>query len=73
MARDSGLASLSFVTVGDPGNVADTTVMTTDSTTGYGSVPYAYQMGKYDVTLAQYSAFLNAVARSDPYGLYNST
>ena len=39
----------------------------------YGSVSYIYQMGKYDVTVAQYAAFLNAVATtSDPYGLYNS-
>jgi formylglycine-generating enzyme required for sulfatase activity len=62
----NGLASLSFVTVGDPGNVAD-------PATGYGSVGYTYQMGTYDVTLAQYTAFLNAVAtQSDSYGLYNS-
>ena len=63
----TGLASLSFVTVGDPGNVAD-------PYTGsqFGSVPYTYQMGTYDVTVAQYVAFLNSVAtQSDPYGLYN--
>ena len=29
-------------------------------------------MGTYDVTLAQYTAFLNAVAKTDTYGLYNS-
>ncbi|MBN2579036.1 MAG: DUF3466 family protein [Pirellulales bacterium] len=32
----TGLASLEFVTIDDPGNVADTS--------GYGSVPYVYQM-----------------------------
>ncbi len=38
----------------------------------YGSVPYVYQMGKYDVTVGQYVVFLNAVATtSDPYGVYN--
>ena len=57
-----GQTSLQFVTVGDPGNAADTT--------GYGAVGYTYQMGKYDVTSAQYCAFLNAVATTaDPYGL----
>ena len=61
----TGLASLSFVTVGDPGNV-------TDPSSGYGSVGYTYLMGTYDVTLAQYTAFLNAVAKTDTYGLYNS-
>jgi hypothetical protein len=45
----TGLASLQFVTVGDPGNAPDTT--------GYGSVPYTYQMGEYDVTVGQYCQF----------------
>ena len=62
----TGQASLSFVTVGDPGNVPD-------PATGYGSVPYAYNIGTYDVTRNQYVAFLNAVATTgDPYGLWNS-
>ena len=60
----TGDTSLQFVTVDNPGNTADTT--------GYGSVGYVYQMGKYDVTLAQYTQFLNAVAKTDTYGLYNS-
>ncbi len=68
----SGQTSLQFVTVGNPGNAPDTQVMD-DGTTGYGSVPYVYQMGKYDVTVGQYLQFLNAVATtSDPDGLYNS-
>jgi formylglycine-generating enzyme len=58
----SGQKSLEFVTVGNPGNAADTT--------GLGAVGYTYQMGKYDVTAAQYVQFLNAVAATDPYGLY---
>jgi formylglycine-generating enzyme required for sulfatase activity len=64
--------TIDFVTVGNPGNAADTRVMTIDGTTGYGSVPYVYQMGKYDVTTAQYCQFLNAVAKTDTYGLYYS-
>jgi formylglycine-generating enzyme len=58
-----GATSLEFVAVGDPGNVADSN--------GYGAVGSSFAIGKYDVTLAQYTAFLNAVAKSDPYGLYN--
>ena len=59
--------------VGNPGNLADTTVMG-DGTSGYGSVPYAYNIGTYDVTVSQYVAFLNS---NDPtgtntLGLYNS-
>jgi formylglycine-generating enzyme len=59
----SGKTSFQFVTVGDPGNAPDST--------GYGSVPYTYQMGEFDVTVAQYTQFLNAVASTDPYGLYD--
>ena len=29
-------------------------------------------MGEYDVTVGQYCQFLNAVAKTDTYGLYNS-
>ena len=59
----TGSASLEFVPVGNPGNAAD-------PATGsqYASVPYTYQMGKYDVTVGQYTAFLNAVAKTDTYG-----
>ncbi|MGD0283970.1 MAG: SUMF1/EgtB/PvdO family nonheme iron enzyme [Dissulfurispiraceae bacterium] len=60
-----GQTSLQFVPVGDPGNAADTL-------TGYGAVGYTYQMGKYDVTVGQYCQFLNAVAKTDTYGLYYS-
>jgi formylglycine-generating enzyme len=60
------------VTVGDPGNAPDTMVMATDATSGYGSVGYTYNIGKYDVTTAQYCQFLNAVAKLDTYSLYKS-
>jgi formylglycine-generating enzyme required for sulfatase activity len=39
----------------------------------YGGVNYSYNIGQYDVTLSQYTAFLNAVAQLDPYNLYNSS
>ena len=60
----AGTVDISLVAVGDPGNLPDVT--------GYGAVSYSYSMGTYDVTTAQYAAFLNSVATSgDPYGLYN--
>ncbi|MEI8373460.1 MAG: SUMF1/EgtB/PvdO family nonheme iron enzyme [Planctomycetota bacterium] len=69
----SGQTSIELVWVADNNNPADTDVMWTDSTTGFGSVGYAYQMGKYEVTNAQYCQFLNAKASaSDPYGLYST-
>src|SRR4030042_1991013 len=60
------------VAVGNAGNAADTRVMH-DGTTGYGSVGYNYNIGKYEVTAAQYTEFLNAKAKSDPYGLYSTS
>ena len=41
--------------------------------TGYGSVAYDYRIGTTEVTNAQYVDFLNAVAATDPYGLYNTS
>ena len=58
------------VTVGNAGNASDTRVGA--NTSGFGSVAYDYQIGKYDVTIGQYTAFLNAVAATDTYSLYNS-
>jgi formylglycine-generating enzyme required for sulfatase activity len=57
---------IATVPVGNVGNAAD-------PSTGFGAVNYAYSIGEYDVTPDQYTAFLNAVAASDPYGVYNTT
>lgn len=53
-----------MVTVGDSANVAD-------PATGYGRVTRPFAISKYDVTIADYVTFLNAVAKDDPHGLYN--
>ncbi len=71
LASPAVAVTIDWVTVGDPGNAADTAVMD-DYTTGYGAVPYAYRISKYEVTNAQYAEFLNAVAVGYNYGLYNS-
>jgi formylglycine-generating enzyme len=59
------------VLVGNPGNAPDPHVDFDGNSNRYGSVGYRYRIGKYDVTIAQYCRFLNAVAKSDAYGLYN--
>ena len=66
----SGLTNLETVPVGDPGNVADTPSDSANPN-GQGSVSYTYNIGKYDVTAGQYCDFLNAVAKTDTYGLYD--
>jgi hypothetical protein len=53
-----------LVHVIDAGNSSDTT--------GYGAVTSNYWIGTYEVTIGQYAALLNAVADSDPNGLYFS-
>jgi formylglycine-generating enzyme required for sulfatase activity len=68
----SGLTSLELVSVRDINNQTDTQVMQWgDGTTGYGSVGHAYNIGKYEVTAAQYTEFLNAVAADDTHELYS--
>ena len=54
---------IDMATVGNPGNAADTT--------GYGRVDYVYGIGKTHITIEQYCEFLNAVAQTDTYGLYD--
>src|SRR3954464_3395854 len=60
------------VRVGNPGNPADMRYADSVHPNGVGSVAYSYNIGKTEVTNAQYVNFLNAVAASDPYGLYNA-
>ncbi len=57
------LVTIDTVAVGDPGNAADTT--------GYGAVADVFAIGKYEVTIGQYTSFLNAAAATDTYSLYN--
>ena len=55
------LVTIETVTVGDAGNAADTN--------GLGAVADVFAMGKYEVTIGQYTTFLNSVASvtSDSY------
>ncbi len=70
----SGSVTIDWVTVGNAGNAADTTDGNpfASGVQHYGAVGYTYQIGKYEVTNAQYGAFLNAAAQTDSYGLYKT-
>ena len=59
---------MATVTVGNAGNAADT-----NTGSLYGAVGYNYNIATDDVTLTQYTAFLNSVAATDTYGLYNTS
>ena len=56
---------IQMTTIGNPGNPPDVNWWGSP-----GSVPYTYQISTYEVTVAQYTEFLNSVAQSDPNGLY---
>ena len=57
----------SLVPVGEEANLGD------DTNGNRGAVVYEYQMGTYEITNAEYQAFLNAVAKTDSfYRLYNT-
>ena len=68
LAAPAHAVTIDLVPVGNAGNA-------NDPATGnlYGGVAYAYAIGTYDVTIGQYAAFLNAVAATDTYSLYNGS
>jgi formylglycine-generating enzyme required for sulfatase activity len=69
LSSPAGAVTIDMVTVGNPGNANDTVGA------GYGGVDYSYQIGKYDVTIGQYTAFLNAADPNgtNPNGIYNAS
>jgi formylglycine-generating enzyme required for sulfatase activity len=72
----SAAVSIETVPVGNTGNTGE---WSGESYGGYGpdricgAVDYQFNIGKYEVTAGQYTAFLNAVAVTDTYGLYNTS
>ncbi|MDP6636478.1 MAG: SUMF1/EgtB/PvdO family nonheme iron enzyme [Phycisphaerae bacterium] len=71
-ASSASAVTIDTVTVGDNNNLPDTEIMSTDGTSGYGAVKTDYRIAKFEVTSGQYRDFLNAVAQTDTYGLYNT-
>ena len=67
IAQSASAITIDTVPIGNAGNA-------NDPATGnlYGGVAYDYRIGKYDVTVGQYTAFLNAVAATDTYSLYKT-
>jgi len=63
------------VPVGNPGNVGEASGTASPPEEGLericGAVPYPYRIGTFEVTAKQYTEFLNSVAATDTYGLYD--
>jgi sulfatase modifying factor 1 len=74
LAVPASAITIETVPVGDVGNPNDPSDgdKSSEGVQNYGAVPYAYSIGKYEVTTGQYTAFLNAVAATDTYSLYNT-
>jgi formylglycine-generating enzyme required for sulfatase activity len=70
LALPTSAVTISTVPIGNPGNAPDARYLNSEQP-NLGSVVKAFNIGKTEVTNAQYVEFLNAVAASDPYGLYN--
>ncbi len=77
LVAGAGVADITIETVpvGNPDNAGE---LSGSGAGGYGpdricgAVDYEFNIGKYEVTAGQYTAFLNTVAATDTYGLYNS-
>jgi formylglycine-generating enzyme required for sulfatase activity len=67
VAPPASATTIDWTPIGNPGNACET-----QSDGCFGSVGYAYSIGTYEVTNAQYAEFLNAKAASDPLGLYHT-
>jgi formylglycine-generating enzyme required for sulfatase activity len=66
MATAAHAVTIDWVTVGDPGNAADT------APAGYGAVAASFRIMKYEFTNQLYTDFLNSVAATDPYSLWDT-
>lgn len=68
--------AIDTVLIGNAGNAAQSSANRNHGQSGgdgFGAVSYDYHIGTYAVTNTQYTVFLNAVASSDPHGLWNSS
>ena len=66
-SSSASAVTMDWTPIGNPGNACDPQLQGC-----FGAVGYAYQIGTYEVTNAQYAEFLNAKASSDPLGLYST-
>ena len=68
LALPAHAVTIDWVPVGNPGNTADTTGQPNPA----GAVAEAFRIMKFEFTNQQYTDFLNSVAATDTYSLYNA-
>ena len=69
LALPAHAVTIDWVPVGDPGNTADTTGQPNPA----GAVVDAFRIMKFEFTNQQYTDFLNSLAATDTYSLYNAS
>jgi len=69
LALPAHAVTIDWVPVGDPGNTADTTGQPNPA----GTVVDAFRIMKFEFTNQQYTDFLNSIAATDTYSLYNAS
>lgn len=76
-ASASAAVSIDWVTIGDPGNAAQSAANRTHAFggggDGFGAVADTYRIARNETTISDYTEFLNAVAATDTYSLYNAS
>src|SRR5688572_12109094 len=71
IASSASAVTMDWTPIGNPGNACDPHVDAFLNPYCVGGVDHTYSISTYEVTNSQYAEFLNAVAASDPNGLYN--
>jgi formylglycine-generating enzyme required for sulfatase activity len=69
LALPAHAVTIDWVPVGNPGNTADTTGQPNPA----GAVADAFRIMKFEFTNQQYTDFLNSIAATDTYSLYNAS
>jgi formylglycine-generating enzyme required for sulfatase activity len=71
VAPAHAVVAIETAPVGNPGNPGEQSRIQSADPTFYGGVAYPFWIARYEVTAGQYTEFLNAVAATDPEGLYH--
>ena len=72
ISMSASAVTMDWTPIGNPGNACDPLFAGPVYSGCFGAVSYAYNIGTYEVTNAQYVEFLNAKAASDSLGLYHT-
>jgi len=73
LVTSASAVTMDWTPIGNSGNACEPQIGVFGNPICVGAVNYGYDIGTYEVTNAQYVEFLNAKAKSDPLGLYDTS